>query len=508
MRLTKSALILAHLSACLALTTGDPTFATAQVISGQLPRIIKHVEATYPDELRAKGIQGVVFVRITVGIDGRVTDATIVKSIPGLDPAAIAAVRQWEFDARGMTASATGTVMLSFNPLVQRQVMASESARPMAIPGSPPSAAAEKAPDRPRPSPDASASAAAPPPATGADRTSLSQDGGASLTLREFRTLPAAEQQRMLERFVNNVIAGLSSPTDANGQPKSEAQRRAHRAGANLTRALFTRAATEKPTDQPLGYVELYRQMKAPDAPLDKRVVDMLGDYLRRRDAQWIDEKILAQGDPDQERSLRILAWSAAANLYMDDFDAAVQEHEEALRELAEAREEERKARAELEIWQIVDHGSEMHRRGRHADELASYRRAATRGNASAMCSIAVMYGNGDGVRRNQSLDLEWSLKCAHAGNAYGMWRVSLAYSTDSDLSRNFFPSIPKNADESFAWALKAAQLGHKLAMRNLAEMYAHGRGTTRNTAEANRWMQLSQKESSDPLGAPGNSGK
>ena len=334
------------------------------------------------------------------------------------------------------------------------------------------------------------------------DLERLNTDGPrTTVTSREFRTLPPVDQQRLLERLVNNIITAMSSSTDASGQPKTEAQRRADRAGANLTRALFTRAPTEKSTDQPLGYVELYRQMKAPDAPLDKPIVEILAEYLGKREAQWIDEKILALGDPQQEEALRNRVVYAEAEFYSDELDAAMRFFEEARREEAEAE-------AALEIWRMVEEGDAMHRQGRHAEELATYRRAAERGNATAMCHIALMYGNGDGVPRNESVDFEWSLKCAQAGNAYGMWRVSLAQNTDSDLSRNFFPNIPKDARASFEWALKAAQLGHRLAMRNLAAMYGEGRGTTKNIAEANRWMKLSYEKGGEPLGASGNAGK
>ena len=74
--LTKSALIPWLFPACLGMSTSDVAWAAGQVISGQLPPITKHVEPTYPSEAREKRIQGVVLVRITVGTDGRVTDAT------------------------------------------------------------------------------------------------------------------------------------------------------------------------------------------------------------------------------------------------------------------------------------------------------------------------------------------------------------------------------------------------------------------------------------------------
>ncbi|HKQ59379.1 MAG TPA: energy transducer TonB [Candidatus Eisenbacteria bacterium] len=41
--------------------------------------------------------QGTVLVQALVGADGKVKDTRVVKSVPGLDDAAVAAVRQWVF---------------------------------------------------------------------------------------------------------------------------------------------------------------------------------------------------------------------------------------------------------------------------------------------------------------------------------------------------------------------------------------------------------------------------
>lgn len=52
----------------------------------------------YTDEARAAGIQGKVRVQLTIGVDGKITDATIVEGLGyGLDEAALAALREAEF---------------------------------------------------------------------------------------------------------------------------------------------------------------------------------------------------------------------------------------------------------------------------------------------------------------------------------------------------------------------------------------------------------------------------
>jgi serine/threonine-protein kinase len=61
------------------------------------PRMTKHVPPTYPAEAHAAGTEGTVEVELTIGPDGRVADARVTRSVRGLDEAAVAATRQWEF---------------------------------------------------------------------------------------------------------------------------------------------------------------------------------------------------------------------------------------------------------------------------------------------------------------------------------------------------------------------------------------------------------------------------
>jgi TonB family protein len=61
------------------------------------PKIVKHVDPVYPEIARQARIQGVVTIEATIGADGKVKTAKVVQSIPLLDEAALAAVRQWEY---------------------------------------------------------------------------------------------------------------------------------------------------------------------------------------------------------------------------------------------------------------------------------------------------------------------------------------------------------------------------------------------------------------------------
>jgi TonB family protein len=62
------------------------------------PAKTRHVPPVYPPEAYQNRISGVVILEASIGTDGRVYDARVLKSILLLDQAAIEAVRQWEFE--------------------------------------------------------------------------------------------------------------------------------------------------------------------------------------------------------------------------------------------------------------------------------------------------------------------------------------------------------------------------------------------------------------------------
>jgi protein TonB len=61
------------------------------------PQKVKHVNPVYPPIAQSARVQGVVIIEATIGPDGAVKDAKVLRSIPLLDAAALDAVRQWQF---------------------------------------------------------------------------------------------------------------------------------------------------------------------------------------------------------------------------------------------------------------------------------------------------------------------------------------------------------------------------------------------------------------------------
>ena len=82
-------------------------------------RKIKDVPPVYPAAARAADVSGMVIVQIVVDETGTVGSATIVRSIPLLDQAAIDCVKQWRFTpalANGSPVPSTMVVTVTFGP--------------------------------------------------------------------------------------------------------------------------------------------------------------------------------------------------------------------------------------------------------------------------------------------------------------------------------------------------------------------------------------------------------
>jgi protein TonB len=81
------------------------------------PRRVVTVNPGYPPSALAQGVSGVVILEATIGSNGLISDARILRSIPLLDQAALDAVRQWEFSPtllNGQPVPVVMTVTLQF----------------------------------------------------------------------------------------------------------------------------------------------------------------------------------------------------------------------------------------------------------------------------------------------------------------------------------------------------------------------------------------------------------
>lgn len=75
------------------------------------PTKIRHVSPVYPADAIAAGIQGVVIIEAVIDESGGVSSARVLRQVPGLDEAALEAVRQWQFTPTLVDGAAVRVVM-------------------------------------------------------------------------------------------------------------------------------------------------------------------------------------------------------------------------------------------------------------------------------------------------------------------------------------------------------------------------------------------------------------
>jgi protein TonB len=75
------------------------------------PKKVKDVKPVYPAIAQSARVQGIVIIETTISETGKVVDARVLRSIPLLDGAALAAVMQWEFTPTLLNGEPTAIIM-------------------------------------------------------------------------------------------------------------------------------------------------------------------------------------------------------------------------------------------------------------------------------------------------------------------------------------------------------------------------------------------------------------
>ena len=78
------------------------------------PKPTKQIVPSYPDSLKALGVEGLVYLELHVTEEGKVADVNVIKSSnPAFNDTAISAGKQWEFEPakKGETAVAVWIVL-------------------------------------------------------------------------------------------------------------------------------------------------------------------------------------------------------------------------------------------------------------------------------------------------------------------------------------------------------------------------------------------------------------
>jgi periplasmic protein TonB len=75
------------------------------------PHKVRDVAPVYPDVAMKAHVEGIVILEATIDAGGRVVDATVLRSIPVLDEAALEAVRQWVYTPTLLNGVPTPVIM-------------------------------------------------------------------------------------------------------------------------------------------------------------------------------------------------------------------------------------------------------------------------------------------------------------------------------------------------------------------------------------------------------------
>ena len=113
---TPPGLTAAALSAAASAAGGSQPVRVGEGIKA--PTQIAKVQPNYPADALAARVQGIVILEALIGVDGSVTDAKVLRSVPLLDQAAINAVRQWRYTPtlmNGAPVPVVMTVTVTFN---------------------------------------------------------------------------------------------------------------------------------------------------------------------------------------------------------------------------------------------------------------------------------------------------------------------------------------------------------------------------------------------------------
>lgn len=89
----------------------DTPPAKVRVGEVRQPVKIHDVAPLYPAIAQSARVQGIVIIQATIGVDGQVIDASVLRSVPLLDEAALAAVRQWRYTPTRLNGAPVAVVM-------------------------------------------------------------------------------------------------------------------------------------------------------------------------------------------------------------------------------------------------------------------------------------------------------------------------------------------------------------------------------------------------------------
>jgi TonB family protein len=111
--LLRSAIVCGCLVAGLGELAAQPLMVHPVRVGGNIkpPNKIRDVRPVYPQIAQSARVMGIVILEITIGTDGAVTDARVLRGVPLLNDAALEAVKQWQYDVTLLNGTPVPVIM-------------------------------------------------------------------------------------------------------------------------------------------------------------------------------------------------------------------------------------------------------------------------------------------------------------------------------------------------------------------------------------------------------------
>ncbi|MFZ7199698.1 tetratricopeptide repeat protein [Avibacterium avium] len=123
------------------------------------------------------------------------------------------------------------------------------------------------------------------------------------------------------------------------------------------------------------------------------------------------------------------------------------------------------------QLEQQFQQATQAYRQGNYHSAFKLFKPLAERGNPTSQYNLGQMYLNGQGVRQDFSLAINWYKKAAEQGYADAQYNLALMYENGQGVKQDYA--------EAIKWYKKAADQNYAMAQTNLGTMYALGKGVT-----------------------------
>ena len=128
------------------------------------------------------------------------------------------------------------------------------------------------------------------------------------------------------------------------------------------------------------------------------------------------------------------------------------------------------------------DNGLDFYKKQKYQKAIDSFTIASNNDDHRAMYALGIIYTNGDSVKKDDKIALQWFIKSAKLGNIYAFNKLGNIY------------SVKKNYKEAVKWFTKAANKNDSNAAYNLGYFYTGGLGVKPNLKQSLYWYKESAK--------------